>query len=171
MGYLCKAATQARSLALLPRLVTVCVRDGPRQLSSLPRQQNPRSPWQQDKTSVYKITSGLQSRKFSVMGGLKGAAELRHTPLPALVLGVGGENKTFLIVSLSDRSFYWARGCGLLQGFTGQFVGRLLVVMVCPRCCPLRSPSPLHGVLQWRVLFLTRARPSSLRGCYTFIYW
>ena len=95
MGYLCKAATQARSLALLPRLVTVCVRDGPRQLSSLPRQQNPRSPWQQDKTSVYKITSGLQSRKFSVMGGLKGAAELRHTPLPALVLGFEGENKTF----------------------------------------------------------------------------
>jgi len=96
MSYLCRAVTvslqQARGLVH----PVLCVRDT-RQLSIL---QDRRTAWQQAKscqspwlqTKSYQSPGlqrlpRLQSRELSVWGGVK---EFRHTPLPALVLGVGG---------------------------------------------------------------------------------
>jgi len=87
MSYLCRAASLQQARGLVHPVL--CVRDT-RQLSILQERRTSclqaksyQSPWLQG----LQRSPGLQNRMLSVWGGVK---EFRHTPLPALVLGVGG---------------------------------------------------------------------------------
>jgi len=81
MSYLCRAVSLQQARGLVHPVL--CVRDT-RQLSVL---QDRRTSWQQAKSYQSPWLQRSKSRELSVWGGVK---EFRHTPLPALVLGVGG---------------------------------------------------------------------------------